>query len=286
MGDEDWREINRANWDERTAVHLGPGSSYDLGPLRAGRGGLDAIVRAELGPVAGLRVLHLQCHFGKDTLTLAQGGAAAVVGLDFSAPAVEAARRLAGELGLSDRVRFVEADLYDAPRAIPEPGGFDLVFVTWGALPWLPDLAGWARIVAGFLRPGGRLYLAEGHPVALVFDDLAQTPDGKRGWGWFVPYFQREALVLDEPTDYADPAARLRHARTHNWMHPLGEVLGALSGAGLALEWLHEHPRVTWRMFECLVRDGDGLFTWPDRPWLPLAYSLSARKPTGAPAAV
>ena len=116
---DDWREDNRANWDERTAVHLGLGSGYDLASLRAGRGRLDAIVEAELGPVAGLRVLHLQCHFGKDTLTLAQRGAAAV-GLDFSAPAIAAARSLADELGLSDRVRFVEADLYDAPAAIDE----------------------------------------------------------------------------------------------------------------------------------------------------------------------
>jgi len=283
MGGEDWRELNRANWDERTAVHLGPGSGYDLGPLRAGRGELDAIVRAELGPVASLRVLHLQCHFGRDTLALAQQGASSVVGLDFSAPAIEAARRLAGELGLADRARFVEADLHDAPRAIPEHGAFDLVFVTWGALPWLPDLAGWARIVAGFLRPGGRLYLAEGHPAALVFDDAAETPDGKPGW--YAPYFQREAVVMDDPTDYADPAARLRHARTHTWMHPLGEVLGALGGAGLTLDWLREHPRVTWRMFRGLVRDADGLFTWADRAWLPLAYSLSARKRNGASAA-
>ncbi len=177
---------------------------------------------------------------------------------------------------MSDRARFVEADLYDAPRAIPEAGGFDLVFVTWGALPWLPDLAGWARIVAGFLRPGGRLYLAEGHPAALVFDDETGTPDGKPGW--FAPYFGREAVVMDDPTDYADPAARLRHARTHNWIHPLGDVLGALREAGLALDWLREHPRVTWRMFRSLGRDADGLFTWPDRPWLPLAYSLAARK--------
>jgi SAM-dependent methyltransferase len=283
MGGEDWRELNRANWDERTAVHLGPGSGYDLGPLRAGRGELDAIVRAELGPVASLRVLHLQCHFGRDTLALAQQGASSVVGLDFSAPAIEAARRLAGELGLADRARFVEADLYDAPRAIPEHGAFDLVFVTWGALPWLPDLAGWARIVAGFLRPGGRLYLAEGHPAALVFDDAAETPDGKPGW--YAPYFQREAVVMDDPADYTDPAARLRHARTHTWMHPLGEVLGALGGAGLTLDWLREHPRVTWRMFRGLVRDADGLFTWPDRAWLPLAYSLSARKRNSASAA-
>ncbi len=230
--------------------------------------------------MAGLRVVHLQCHFGADTLTLAQQGATAAVGLDFSALAIAAARRLAEELGLSDRCSFVEADLYDALRAIPEPGGFDLVFVTWGARPWLPDLVGWTRIVAGFLQPGGRLYLAEGHPAAQVFDDAAETSDGKPGW--FALYFQREALVLDNPTDYADPAARLRNARTYEWMHPLGDVLEALGGAGLELGWLPEHPRLPWRMFRSLVGDADGLFTWPDRPWLPLAYSLTARKLDGA----
>lgn len=276
--ESEWRRANRANWDERVGLHLGPGSLYDLGPLRAGRGRLDAIVSAELGPVAGLRVLHLQCHFGQDTLTLAQQGAAEVVGLDFSAPAIAAARALAAELGLADRARFVEADLYDAPRAIPEgSGGFDRVFVTWGALGWLPDIAGWARIVAGFLRPGGgRLYLAEAHPVALVFDDLAGTAEGKPGW--FLPYFGREPLVLEDSTDYAHSEARLRHAVTHTWLHPLADVIGALRGAGLSLDWLHEHPRLTWRMFRGLVRDSDGFWTWPDRPWLPLAYSLGASR--------
>lgn len=153
MGGEDWRELNRANWDERTAVHLGPGSFYDLGPLRAGRGSLDAIVRAELGPVTGLRVLHLQCHFGMKTLGLAQVGAKVGIGLDFSVPAVEAARRPAGELGSSDRARLVETDLYDATQTIPEPGGFDLVFMTWGALCWSPDLPGWARTEPGSCGP-------------------------------------------------------------------------------------------------------------------------------------
>jgi SAM-dependent methyltransferase len=271
-----WRESNRALWEERTAIHLGPGSFYDLGPLRAGRGRLDAVVEAELGPVAGLRVLHLQCHFGLDTLTLAQRGAAQVVGLDFSPAAVAAARGLAVELGLSGRARFVEADLYDAPRAVPDPpGSFDLVFVTWGALNWLPDMAGWARIVARFLRPGtGRLYLAEQHPAAFVLDDLAAGPDGRPGL--FVPYFQREPLVMEEAQDYADPTATPMHQTIHVWPHPLAEVIGALRAAGMALDWLHEHPRVPWRMFRCLERDADGMWTWPDRPWLPLGYSLGA----------
>lgn len=274
---ESWQSLNRANWDERTAIHLGPGGGHDLRPLRAGEGRLDAITAAEVGPVAGLHVLHLQCHFGKDTLVLAQQGAASVVGLDFSAPAIAAARSLAEELGLADCARFVQADLYDAPVALPEPHSFDLVLVTWGALPWLPDVAGWARVVSGFLRPGGRLYLAEGHPAALVFDDCAGGQDGKPGW--FAPYFQREPVVVDDPTDYASPLARLQHARTYNWMHLLADVLDALCQAGLTLDWLREHPRVTWRMFQSLVEDTDGLFTWPEQPWLPLAFSLQARLP-------
>jgi SAM-dependent methyltransferase len=274
MTESDWRAANRALWDERVAIHLAPGG-YDLSALRAGRGRLDAIVEAELGPVAGLRVLHLQCHFGMDTLTLAQRGAT-VVGLDFSGPAIAAARALAADLGLAGR--FLEADLYAAPAVLPEPASFDLVFVTWGALAWLPDITGWASIVADFLKPGGRLYLAEGHPTAMVFDDGA--PGAVAGKpGWLVPYFQRDAVVMQATEDYANPDATLRNTTEHSWMHPLAAVVTALREAGLALDWLHEHPRVTWRMFAGLVRDADGLWTWPDRPWLPLAYSLGAVKP-------
>ena len=167
MTSADWRAANRANWDERVRVHLGPGG-YDLAPLRAGRDRLNAIEEAELGSVDGLRVLHLQCHFGRDTLILAQRGAD-VVGLDFSAPAITAARKLSSELGLESRARFIEADLYDAENAIPEPHAFDLVFVTWGAITWLPDIRRWAEIVAHFLKPGGALYLADGHPAALRY---------------------------------------------------------------------------------------------------------------------
>jgi len=271
----DWRAANRANWDERVAIHLAA-PLYDLAPLRAGRGRLDPIAEAELGAVDGLRVLHLQCHFGSGSLSLAQRGAE-VVGLDFSAPAIAAARELADELGLAGRARFVEADLYDAPAAIPEPHAFDLVFVTWGAICWLPDIRRWAEIVAHFIKPGGALYLAEGHPAALVFDDAA-PPHGDLP-GWFAPYFLREPLVLDDPTDYADENARLQNARSYSWMHPLGDVVTGLIDAGLTLRWLHEHDAVPWRMFKLLVEGADGLWRWPDKPWLPLGFSLRAERP-------
>ena len=274
MTDPDWRSANRANWDERVAIHLkAPG--YELESLRAGRGRLNPIEEAEIGPLEGLRVLHLQCHFGRDSLILASRGAR-VVGLDFSKPAIATARQLADELGLTERARFVEADLYDAPSAIPEPGAFDLVFVTWGAINWLPDIRRWAQIVAHFLKPDGALYLAEGHPAALVLDDAA--PGESAMPGWFAPYVSHEALVIDDPSDYADDTARLTHARTYEWLHPLGAIVTALIEAGLTLRWLHEHDAVPWRMFELLVQDAEGMYRWPERAWLPLAFSLRAER--------
>jgi SAM-dependent methyltransferase len=275
MSDDKWRELNRANWDERVPIHLAA-PIYDRSRLRAGTARMNAIEEAELGPVAGLRLLHLQCHFGNDSLMLAQRGAT-VVGLDFSPPAIAAARAIAAELGLADRARFVEADLFDAPTAIPEPASFDRVYVTWGAIPWLPDIAGWARIVAHFLKPGGSLYLAEGHPAAMVLDDLAPQADGRPGF--FLPYFHSDPLELDETKDYADENARLNNSTTHQWIHPIGAVVTCLISAGLRLDWLHEHDAITWRMFACLTLGEDRLYRWPDKPWLPLAYSLQATKP-------
>ena len=276
----DWRTLNRANWDERVAIHMRAGA-YDLGPLRDGRGRLNAIEEAELGPVGGLRVLHLQCHFGKDTLTLAQRGAD-VVGLDFSGPAIAAARELAKELRLDARARFVAADLYDAPAAIPDAHAFDLVYVTWGALCWLPDVRRWAQVVAHFLKPGGRLYLADGHPSAFVLDDDAQRGDGMPGL--LVPYFRREPLLFDDPSDYADAEARLQNSRTYQWAHPLGEIVTSVIEAGLRLDWLHEHEGVPWRMYSILRPDEQGMYRWPEQPWLPLAFSLMATRhnPRGA----
>jgi SAM-dependent methyltransferase len=267
---EDWLALNRANWDERVPVHLAA-REYDLAALRAGRRRLDVLAEAMLPPLAGLRVLHLQCHFGRDTLVLA-GWGAEVTGVDFSPPTIVAAQDLAAELGLP--ARFVLADVYGAPAALPEPASFDLVFTTWGTICWLPDVAAWARVVAGFLRPGGRLLFLDAHPAAYVFDDSVTSADGRPGW--FLPYFGNAPLAYEDFTDYADPAARLLNARQVNWLHPLGDILVALRRARLRLDMVREHPRLAWRMFQCLVQDGNGLWTWPDRPWLPLSLEVQA----------
>lgn len=274
MDEPEWHRANRANWDERVGIHTGPGG-YDLSGLRAGCGRLNAIEEAELPPVRGRRILHLQCHFGADSLTLAQRGAK-VVGLDFSLPAIEVARSLAGELGLTDQASFLCADVYDAVQAIPPPHRFDTVFVTWGALCWLPDITRWAQVVAAMLRPGASLYLADGHPAAYVLDDDNSSADGMPGL--FAPYFSQEPIIDTDPGDYVNPDARLTNATTYNWLHPLGNVVTSLIAAGMTLDWLHEHDAVPWRMFRVLVEGSDGLYRWPDRPWLPLSFSLMATR--------
>ena len=272
----DWRALNQANWDERVPIHVNARNVYNIDALRADTDRLDPIAADILGPVDGMRVLHLQCHFGMDSLRIARDGGF-VTGVDFSPPAIATARALAAELGLEDRARFVEANVYDALTALPEPGTFDRVFVSWGALCWLPDIFHWARVVADFLAPGGYLALAEAHPFAYVFDSVNATPDGRPGW--YVPYLGRAALADDEVRDYADPDARLTNSRTWQWLHPISDTLTALLAAGLRIDRFQEHDRCVWSFFDNLVRRGPGDFAWPDKPWLPLSFSLRATKP-------
>ena len=296
LRDGEWLEANRVQWDERVPLHLAS-EFYDLSALYAGAGVLYPIEERELASLypegfAGLRVLHLQCHFGADTLVLAQRGAT-VVGLDFSKPAVLAARELAAATGLADRARFIHANVYDARHILPEPESFDVVYTTWGTIGWLPDVAEWARIIAWYLKPGGKLYFADGHPTAFVFDDPAGA--GGEGDGaaagavsagagapalpqYTYPYdTDGVADVVDEGDDYADEDAVLTNTRTFEWMHPLSETVTALIDAGLTIEFLHEHYEVPWRMFAALEHTPERMFRWPDKKWLPLAVSIAAR---------
>ncbi|MEV5436663.1 class I SAM-dependent methyltransferase [Streptomyces sp. NPDC052682] len=266
----DWREANRAHWDERAEVHA-TSAYYDLDGFRAGADPLRAFELAEVGDVTGRTLLHLQCHIGLDTLSWARHGASRVVGLDFSPRAVETARGLAADLGLGpERAAFVTADVYDAAEAVPEES-YDIVYTGVGALCWLPDLTRWARTAASLVAPGGFLYLAEFHPLADILDD-------ETGSRITHDYFARDAWVEDTPGTYAAQDAATRHNRRVEWQHPLGEVVSALAAAGLRLEFLHEHDVSLFRRFGCFeVRDG--YYRYPaDRPRIPLMYSLRAAK--------
>jgi len=271
MAEPEWRRLNRANWDERVAAHLAPDSDYDIARLRRGNYELHGVEERELGPVAGLRLLHLQCHFGVDTLALAQKGAH-VTGLDFSAPAIDAARALAAEFGIA--ADFVCADVYAARDAVE--GTFDRVFTSWGTIIWLPDIRAWARVVASVLAPGGEFYFADVHPAALVLDDA--VPGSGEMPGWFVPYFHQGALAIDEASDYANPTARLTNTATRQFIHSVADVVQALLDAGLCLTMLREHDTLAWKAFACMVEADGHLYRLPGKPWLPLSYSLKAMK--------
>jgi 2-polyprenyl-3-methyl-5-hydroxy-6-metoxy-1,4-benzoquinol methylase len=264
-GREEALRENRALWDEWTGVHE-TSAFYDLEGFRRGGVRLRAYELEEIGSVEGLEVLHLQCHFGMDTLSLARRGAR-VTGLDFSAPAVEAARRLAADLGIE--ATFVEADVRDAAAALGRT--FDVVYTGIGALGWLPSVRRWAGVVASILRPGGFLYLAEIHPFATLFAEGEQRIA--------LPYLEHaEPLVFDDPGTYADRGAQTAHNRTTEWSHGLGEVVTALIEAGLELEWLRERVELFYDFTGWLVERSPGVWVAPEGE-LPLLYSLRARRP-------
>lgn len=269
--DEYLRE-NRQHWEE-AARHHPETDFYDVEAFLDGETTLQALEREELGDVAGKRLLHLQCHFGLDTLSWAREGAE-VTGVDFSAEAIELARELAAETGLDERASFVEANVYDLPEV--HDGDYDVVFTSYGVLGWLPDLQRWAEVISSFLRPGGTFYLAELHPITatLPFDF-----DGEEAT-FAYPYF-----TTDEPTTfegegtYADPDLELEHGRTHVWPHSLGELLTALLDAGLDLRFVHEHQFATYRQFPGLVQGEDGYWRFDGDVNLPLTVSTKATKP-------
>ncbi|MQS36391.1 class I SAM-dependent methyltransferase [Streptomyces katsurahamanus] len=268
----DWREVNRSNWDERVPIHVA-GDFYELDAFRAGKEALRDFEIAEVGDVSGRTLLHLQCHFGQDTLSWARRGAAQVVGLDFSEPAVEAARALAAEIGFGpERAAFVAADVYDAVEAVPD-ARYDIVYTGTGALNWLPDIERWARTAASLVAPGGFLYLAEFHPLTDALDD-------ETGSKVVHDYFSRDAWLDDMPGTYADLDAETVHNRTVEWQHPIGEVVSALCATGLRLEFLHEHDISLFPRFGDFTQSEDGYYRFPaGRPRIPLMYSLKATRP-------
>jgi SAM-dependent methyltransferase len=265
---------NRAHWDEAARIHAGGG--YDLDGVRAGArdlGGCRAGASFEwdeMGPVAGQRVCHLQCHIGTDTVLFARRGAAEVVGVDFSPAAVTAVDALAASMGLDAVVRGVEASVADAVAATG--GGFDLVYASWGVLIWNPDIDVWARTVAGLLRPGGRLYLADSHPFACALDP---DPDGRLRVTW--PARGGTPTRVSDQGTYAAPDATLTATVSQEWAWGIGDVATALLGTGLVVEHLAEHAELTWALWPTLVTDDDGYRRSPDG--LPLSFSLRARRP-------
>lgn len=265
---------NRALWDAWTRIHVGS-DFYDVASFRSCERPIRVAdyERDEVGSVEGRTLLHLQCHFGLDTLSWARLGAT-VTGIDFSDEAISAARALAAEVGIP--ATFIRSDLYDLPHALD--GQFDIVYTSCGVLGWLPDIAAWGRVAAHFVRPGGLFYVTEIHPVADAFENEGVKPGELR---LEYPYWSHpEPLRFDVQGSYADREAPTEGLVEYGWDHSLGEIVTSLVDAGLQIEFLHEFDFVRWPM-DYLVEGTDGLWRLPEgvKGSLPLFFSLKATKP-------
>ena len=261
---------NRDLWNEITPIHAAS-DFYDLEGFKNGKSSmLYPIELEEMGDVSGKSLLHLQCHFGMDTLSWARLGAK-VTGVDFSDKSIELARSLSEELGIE--ADFICSNIYDLPKNLK--GTFDIVYTSAGVLCWLPDLKRWAEIISYFLKPGGFFYILEGHPFSCVFDDSLDATELKVKYSYF---HTPEPSKWEPEGDYADPDAVVTHG-SYEWTHSLGDIINALISSGLKIEFLHEFPVIFFKSLSFMEQDDD-------RRWrikgdkIPLIFSLKATKTT------
>jgi SAM-dependent methyltransferase len=260
---------NQQLWDEWADINYhSPG--YDVASFRTAPQPLRSIEREGVGDVIGKSLLHLQCHFGKDTLRWAMLGAT-VTGIDFSAKAIAYARQLASDMHIP--ARFIQTDLYELPQVLDEQ--FDVVFTSYGVLGWLPDLDRWGEIVGRYLKPGGIFYIIEAHPTMLIFDD-ADARDLRVKY----PYFHQPEPIIIPPHvgTYADATAEVTNTE-YAWQHSMADIINPLLRAGLRLEYLREYPHVTWQALPFLVTDDNEYWRLPpEYPQLPLSFAIRAIK--------
>ena len=262
---EQARDGNRAFWDEITPVHL---RSYGVDRFLAGERWLPEKILEEVGDVRERSLLHLQCHFGLDSLAWVREGAH-VTGVDFSSIAVKAARALSEQANLP--AKFICSDICDLPRNLD--GQFDIVFTSIGVLCWLKDLNAWASIIENFLKPCGFFYIMDGHPLLYTFDD-----EGK--WQFQLSYFHNDSPYVwdEEDTDYMDPTY-ITQSASYEWQWTISDIVNAILGAGLKIDFLNEFGALSDPVYPEMVQREDGLYTFPNMPVpLPILFSLKARK--------
>ncbi len=256
---------NKELWDGWAKLHLESPELYDIEGFRLGKTTLEKVESTELGDIRGQSLLHLQCHFGLDTLSLARDKGAIVTGVDLSSNAIETAKQLSRECNIP--AEFVCSDIYELPKHLE--GQFDIVYTSHGVLTWLYDLNKWADIVAHYLKPGGTFYIVEFHPFTHMFNEE---------WTSFSePYFYNgEHIETEEQGSYGDRSADFSHT-AHEWPHTLSEIQNALRDAGLIVEFCHEFPYVTSECFPNLEQTGEGEYTVKDRSkGMPLMFSIKA----------
>jgi ubiquinone/menaquinone biosynthesis C-methylase UbiE len=264
---DNWLDINRKSWDDRVDVHKNA-DFYDLDTFRKTRDALMPIEKRELGDVMHKSLLHLQCHFGMDTLSWAERGAI-VTGVDFSEKAIHAAKELATELNYFD-AHFIHSDIYSLPNNIFLDHQFDIVFTSYGTIGWLPDINEWAKVVAHFLKPNGTFYIADFHPYLWsLSNDFSRIQ---------YSYFGGEPIVEIEEGTYADKNAPIKNTSI-SWNHSLSSIINALINNGLNIEFVNEYPFSPYNCFEKTVLGDDGFYRIEGlENMIPMMYSIKATK--------
>ena len=259
-----YQSHNKDAWNKRVAAHL-ESEFYDLEGWKAGKTSLNDIELELLGDVSGKSILHLQCHFGQDTLSLARMGAD-VVGVDLSDKSIAAARKLNNELGLN--AEFVESDVLELNGKLDRQ--FDMVFTSYGTIGWLPDLDKWAKVIAHHLKPGGKLIFVEFHPVVWMFDDAFEKIEYR--------YFQDEPIIETNTGTYTETDETFEKTEV-SWNHGLAEVFKALENNGLILRSFDEFDYSPHNCFPGMKKIADRKFIIEKHGnKLPLIYSLTATK--------
>ena len=265
---DEFLNTNQKLWDQWTGEHE-KSPFYDLGGFKAGKDRLHSIELSELGDVSGKSLLHLQCHFGMDTLAWARRGAT-VTGVDLSEKSIALAGSLSEELNIP--AKFVCSDIYELPENLS--GEFDIVFTSYGVLHWLRDLPQWARIIAHFLKPDGIFYIVEDHPTFRMFTTEDETKIKLAN-----PYFHTKEPEVVEMTGSYATNNRGETSSFYLWDHGIGEVVTSIVDAGLTVEFLHEFPYAARAKFPFMEQGEDGWWRLPDDyVQIPFLFSLQARK--------
>jgi SAM-dependent methyltransferase len=269
MNHENYFDINQKRWNELVDINA-KSKSYDLEGFKQGKTSLLPIEIEEVGNVSKKSLLHLQCHFGMDTLSWARLGAK-VTGVDFSNKAIELARKLSNELEIP--AEFIESNIYNVPSLLNKK--FDIVFTSYGVLCWLPDLYKWAEIIGNFLKPGGIFYIIEGHPFGTLVDEHYQKRF-KIGYNYFN---QNKPLRFEDDMSYASTDKKIQNKDTYEWFHPMSEIINSLIIHGLELEFLHEFPFGFFQIHPDMQQRDDGYWEFQTFEFsISMLFSLRAKK--------
>lgn len=256
--------INKTTWNNKVKAHA-KSDMYNLEDFKKGKSSLMAYELEALGDVKGKNLLHLQCHFGQDTMSWSRMGAKCV-GVDLSDEGVKLAQKLNQELGLD--AEFFCCNVLDTSKHIMD--SFDIVFTSYGVIGWLPDLKPWGQMVAERLKKGGAFFMAEFHPIVWMFDYLGKTPHLKYG------YMQEEVIYEEYEGSYADTNSKMI-SKEYGWNHGLGEVISALTEAGLHIEYLREYDESPYNVLPDLISTESGMYVTKDRLY-PLIFTVKATK--------